>query len=74
MTVLAFQLYMFKTFMVVLVNAPSSGDILYQCIVLKKRRHKNKKRKLTVVVNINSIFCQKKAVNVFNYLHCIHKN
>ena len=55
------------------MNAPSSGDILYQCIVFEKRRHKKKKRKLTVVVYIHSIFCQKKAVNVLYYLHCIHK-
>ncbi len=59
--------------MVVLVNAPSSGDILYQCIVLKKDDTKKKKKKLTVVVNINSIFCQERAMNVLNYSQCIQK-
>jgi hypothetical protein len=54
--------------MYVLVNATSSGDILYQCIVLKKRQHKNNIKE-NVVININSIFCQKRTMNVLNYLH-----
>ena len=54
--------------MYLLVNAPSSGDILYQCIVLKKRQHKNNIKE-NVVININSIFCQKRTMNVLNYLH-----
>ena len=56
--------------MYVLVNAPSSGDILYQCTTAQKKttRIKNE-RKFTVIVYINSIFCQKRTMNVLNYLH-----